>query len=149
MEPRSYCVYNLTRQCFLGLHVTVADTVVARLRGFIGKLKLNSDEGLWVVPSKGIHTVGLKFPLDLLYLDAEFQVIHVVEHLPSFRIAPFKAQAKSVLELPTHTIYWSQTQPGDQLLICVAEEMPIRLKSDGVVCRGSREISNSDHGIVT
>jgi len=142
MELRTYCVYNLTRECFLSLHVTVADTFFSRLRGFIGKLKLKSDEGLWVVPSRGIHTVGLNFPLDLLYLDAEFQVIHVVEYLPSFRIAPLKAQAESVLELPAHTIYSSETQPGDQLLICVAEEMHLRLKSAGVVWRRASEMSN-------
>ena len=142
MELRTYCVYNLTRECFLSLHVTVADTFFSRLRGFIGKLKLKSDEGLWVVPSRGIHTVGLNFPLDLLYLDAEFQVIHVVEYLPSFRIAPLKAQAESVLELPAHTIYSSETKPGDQLLICVAEEMHLRLKSAGVVWRRASEMSN-------
>jgi hypothetical protein len=38
-----------------------------------------------------------------------------------------KTQASSVLELPTHTIYTSQTQPGDQLVICVAEEMESRI----------------------
>jgi len=36
------------------------------------------------------------------------------------------SQGASVLELPTHTIYSSQTQPGDQLLICNAEEMEHR-----------------------
>jgi uncharacterized protein len=149
MELGNYCVYNLTRQCFLGLHVTVADTVYARLRGFIGKLKLNSDEGLWVVPSKVIHTVGLRFPLDLLYLDAEFQVIHVVEYLPSFRIAPLKIRAKSVLELPAHTIYSSQSKLGDQLLICVAEEMHLRLENAGVGGLRPSEMSNGDHGRVT
>ena len=44
----------------------------------------------------------------------------------AFRISPLIAQAASVLELPTHTIYSSQTQPGDQLVICVAEENGIQ-----------------------
>jgi hypothetical protein len=47
-----------------------------------------------------------------------------------------KPQAESVLELPTHTIYSSQTQPGDQLVICVAEEMEHRLRKGGAVHSG-------------
>ena len=122
-ERRRFCVYNKTRECFLSLGVTVADSTLARLRGLIGRFKLRSDEGIWVVPSSGVHTIGVMVPLDLLYLDASHRVIHVVEHFPTFRIAPIRADSESVLELPTHTIYSSQTQVGDQLLICAAREM--------------------------
>jgi uncharacterized protein len=128
MKSRTYCVYNQTRECFLSLDVKAADTTLSRLRGLIGRLQLRSDEGIWVLPSRGIHTLGLRFPLDLIYLDEHCRVIHLVECLPSFRIAPLKAQAESVLELPSHTIYSSQTREGDQLVICVAEEMEQRLR---------------------
>jgi uncharacterized protein len=127
MERRTYCVYNQTRECFLSLNVKAADTVFSRLRGFIGRFKLRSDEGIWVVPSRGVHTLGLLFPVDLIYLDENHKVIHLIEYFPSFRIGPLKTQAESVLELPTHTIYSSHTQPGDQLVVCVAEEMQQRL----------------------
>jgi uncharacterized protein len=127
MDRRTYCVYNQTRECFLCLGVVPADNTFARLKGLIGKLKLKLDEGLWVVPSQGVHTLGVLFPLDLIYLDDNHKVIHVIEHFPRFRIAPLRIQAASVLELPTHTIYTSQTQPGDQLIICAAEEIGSRL----------------------
>jgi uncharacterized membrane protein (UPF0127 family) len=123
MERRKYCVYNQTRECFLSLGVTAADTPFSRLKGLIGKLSVRSDEGIWVVPSSGIHTLGVLVPLDLIYLNEKHQVIHLVEHFPTFRIAPLRSQSESVLELAAHTIYSSQTQVGDQLLICVAEEM--------------------------
>lgn len=132
MNRRTYCVYNQTRECFLSLGVTPADTTFSRLKGLIGKLKLKVDEGLWVVPSCGIHTMGVLFPLDLIYVDDNHQVVHVIEHFPRFRISPLKTQATSVLELPTHTIYTSQTQPGDQLLICAAEEIENRFSKEGV-----------------
>ena len=128
MQIQKYCVYNQTRESFLSLGVSAADTTLARLKGLIGKLTLGLDEGLWIVPSRGIHTVGVLFPLDLVYLDEGHKVIHVVESFPTFRISPIIAQAASVLELSTHTIYSSQTQPGDQLIICVAEEMEQRLR---------------------
>jgi uncharacterized protein len=127
MQRRTYCVYNATRECFLSLNVKAADTILSRLRGFIGKFRLKSDEGIWVVPSQGVHTLGLFFPIDLIYLDENHRVIHLVEYFRSFRIGPIKVQAESVLELPIYTIYSSHTQSGDQLVICVAEEMEERL----------------------
>jgi uncharacterized membrane protein (UPF0127 family) len=123
MKRKIYCVYNQTRETFLSLSVTAANTMFSRLRGFIGRLKLGADEGIWLVPSRGVHTLGVLIPLDLIYLDENYRVIHLVEYFPTFRIAPLMAQAESVLELPTHTIYSSQTQLGDQLVICVADEM--------------------------
>ena len=132
MTTRIYCVYNQTRECFLSLSVTPADTTFSRLRGLIGRLKLKVDEGLWIVPSCGVHTVGVLFPLDLIYLNDNHQVIHLIEHFPRFRIAPLRTQASSVLELPTHTIYSSQTQPGDQLVICAVEEISNRFDNGGV-----------------
>ena len=133
MERRTYCVYNKTRECFLSFSVTAADTIFARLRGLIGRLKLRSDEGIWVVPSRGVHTVGVLFPVDLIYLNEKSQVIHVEENFPRFSIAPIRTQADSVLELPTHTIYSSQTQPGDQLVICRVEEMSQFLEKGAAV----------------
>jgi uncharacterized membrane protein (UPF0127 family) len=128
MEKLNYCVYNQTRECFLGMRVAPADTMFTRLKGLIGRLRLKFDEGIWVVPSSGIHTLGVLFPLDLIYLDKNHRVIHLVEHFPTFRISPLRTQSASVLELPPHTIYSSQTQLGDQLLICRAEEMETQLK---------------------
>jgi len=123
MQRQKYCVYNKTRESFLSLSVAAANTTLARLRGLIGRFTLRSDEGIWMIPSSGVHTIGVLVPLDLLYLDENHRVIHLIEHFPTFRIAPLRAQSESVLELPTHTIYSSQTQVGDELLICVAEEM--------------------------
>ena len=143
MNNRTYCVYNQTRECFLSLSITPADTTFARLKGLIGRLQLRVDEGLWIVPSCGVHTLGVLFPLDLIYLDENHQVIHLIEHFPRFRIAPLRTQASSVLELPIHTIYTSQTQSGDQLLICAVEEIASRFNKGGV---GSRKSQAQEFG---
>ena len=139
MERRTYCVYNETRECFLSLNVRPADTMFSRLKGLIGRLRLRADEGIWVVPSRGVHTLGLFFPLDLIYLDENHRVIHLMEYFPSFRIGPLKTNAESVLELPTHTIYSSHTQIGDQLVICVAEDLKRKLRPAEVMHRGDQE----------
>jgi uncharacterized protein len=122
-QTRTYSVFNQTRESFVTLGVTKADNHLARLKGLLGRLRLKSDEGLWVVPSRGIHTIGLLFPIDLIYLDSQHRVVELVEHLGTFRIGPLRIESASVLELPTRTIYSSQTQVGDQLLICAVEAM--------------------------
>jgi uncharacterized membrane protein (UPF0127 family) len=127
---KTYCVFNKARESFLSLNVTMANTHLSRLRGLLGKLRLKADEGVWVVPSRGIHTIGVLFAIDLIYLDAEHQVIHMAESFSSFGIAPFRSKSESVLELPTRTISSSQTQLGDQLLICTPAEMEQYLRKD-------------------
>src|SRR6185369_14148864 len=119
----SFCALNVSRQSFINLGVAVADTELARLRGLLGKMRLRSDEALWVVPSRGIHTFGLMFPIDVIYLDAQMRVIALVENLGPLRIAPIRWQCSSVLELPARSIFESGTQIGDRLLICSAEKM--------------------------
>jgi uncharacterized membrane protein (UPF0127 family) len=125
---RTYCVFNQTGESFVGLNVRRADTVLARLSGLLSQFRMKSDEGLWVVPSHGIYTVGLLAPVDLIYLDARNCVIHLVEQLSPFQIGRILWKSSSVLELPPHTIYSSQTHVGDQLLICPPEEMEDGLK---------------------
>lgn len=123
-------MFNKTRESFLSLSVVAADTHLKRLRGLVGRLRLKSDEGIWVIPSQGIHTIGVLFAIDLVYLDAQHRVIALTESFGTFRIGPIRRNCASVLELPTRTIYSSQTVVGDELLICSPEEMEIYLKEN-------------------
>jgi len=127
-SQRRYCVFNKTRESFLSFSIAPADSHLARLRGLVGKFRLKPDDGIWVIPSQGVHTIGLLFAIDLIYLDSEYRVIHLIESFGTFRIGPIRTNCSSVLELPTRTIYSSQTQVGDELLICSVEEMEKYLK---------------------
>lgn len=128
MESRKLCAYNQTRECFLGLEVDGADLSLPKLKDRIASLALKSGEGLWLSPFRGLPEWGIRVPLDLLYLDRDCRVIDAVESYPVFRANSATGQPASVLALPTHSIYSSQTQPGDQLVLCVAEEMQQRLE---------------------
>jgi hypothetical protein len=59
----------------------------------------------------------MMFPLDLVFLNREKQVIHIEEYVRPFRISKVIRKAASVLELPVHTIYRSGTREGDCLEI--------------------------------
>lgn len=112
-------VYNKTRETFVATEATVADSYFPRLVGLLGKTKrwAQLGRGLWIVPSRGVHTIGMLFPIDLIFLSKEKEVVHIEEHVRPFRISKVSLKASSVLELPTHTIYHSRTQVGDKLEI--------------------------------
>jgi hypothetical protein len=128
MDSRVHCAYNQTRECFLGLEITAADLSYAGIVELMATVSLKSGEGLWLLPFRGIPATGLSAPLDLIYLDEDSRVIDLVESFPTFRVSSSSPRAASVLALPVHSIYSSQTQTGDQLVLCIAEEMERRLE---------------------
>lgn len=128
MEAGTQCAYNHTRECFLGLEIAPADLSPSKLAEKLKGLALKSGEGLWIQPFREMPPVEMPAPLDLIYLDEEDQVLDMVESFPTFRSSSSLPKASSVLALPAHSIYSSQTQMGDQLVVCIAEEMEYRLE---------------------
>jgi PilZ domain-containing protein len=128
MESRAHCAYNQTRECFLGLEVRAADLPSAGIGELMSARPLKSGEGVWLTPFRGIPTASVPAPLDLIYLDDDCRVIETVESFPTFQASSSIPRPHSVLALPAHSIYSSQTQAGDQLVLCVAEEMERRLE---------------------
>src|ERR1700735_5163921 len=116
---RAIFVYNKTRETFVATEATVADSYLRRLVGLLGKTRrwAHLGSGLWIIPSRGVHTIGMLFPIDLIFLGKDKEVVHVEEHVRPFRISNVSLKASSVLELPPHTIYRSGTKIGDQLEI--------------------------------
>jgi uncharacterized membrane protein (UPF0127 family) len=121
---KSVYVYNKTRETFVATEVVVADSYLRRLVGLLGKTKrwARLGAGLWIIPSSGVHTIGMLFPIDVLFLTKEKEVIHVEEHLRPFRVSKVSFKALSVLELPAHTIYRTGTKVGDRLEISSAQD---------------------------
>jgi uncharacterized protein len=111
--------FNQTRQAYLATALAVADTRWTRLRGLLGIAPgdFRNGFGLWIVPCHGVHTLGMGFAIDVIYLDREMTVIHVQSELRPWRFAPVRAQAASVLELPCHTVCESGTLVGDKIKI--------------------------------
>jgi len=115
----SLYVYNKTRETFVATEALLADSYLRRLVGLLGKTRrwAQLGRGLWIVPSRGVHTIGMLFPIDLIFLGKDKEVVYTEEYVRPFRISKVSLKATSVLELPTHTIYRSGTKIGDQLEI--------------------------------
>jgi uncharacterized protein len=118
-HSRLVYVYNQTRETFVATEATLADSYLRRLVGLLGKTKrwAQLGRGLWIVPSRGVHTIGMMFPIDLIFLTKDKEVVWVEEYVRPFRISKVFLKASSVLELPPHTIYRSGTKVGDRLEI--------------------------------
>jgi uncharacterized protein len=112
-------VYNKTRETFVATSATVADTYTSRLVGLLGRTRrwARPGQGLWIVPSYGVHTIGMLFSIDLVFLDRTGHVVHIEEHVRPFRISKVILKADSVLELPPHTVFRTRTHVGDLLEI--------------------------------
>ncbi len=120
-QKRTVYVYNQTRETFVATEAIVADSYLRRLIGLLGKTQrwARLGTGLWIVPSRGVHTIGMLFPIDLIFLNKQKEVVHLEEHVRPFRISKVSLKASSVLELPAHTIYRSGTKVGDRFEISV------------------------------
>jgi len=116
-KPREVFVYNKSKETFLAFRVAVADSILGRLVGLLGRRSLKPDGGVWIVPANSVHTVGMMFSFDLVMIDKDFRVVGLKEMVKPFRVVLPKLRAESVIELPAHTIFRSRTEVGDELII--------------------------------
>jgi|SRR5271167_833647 len=115
LGSRDVEIVNLTKNVVVGTRIRVADKAIARLVGLLGTQSLEPGCGLLIEPSSGIHTFGMRFPIDVVALDAHMRVLGTWEKLGSCRIAAVHWKTRRVLELPSGTIRTSRIEVNDQL----------------------------------
>ncbi|HZC21804.1 MAG TPA: DUF192 domain-containing protein [Candidatus Binatia bacterium] len=116
--------FNQTRGAYLATALAVADTHWTRFRGLLSlpSHDFRKGDGLWIVPCHGVHTLGMGFAIDVLYLDQALTVIHMEPELRPWRIAPVRRNSLSVLELPCSTLTQTHTAVGDKIVITLAKD---------------------------
>jgi uncharacterized protein len=112
-----YGITNLRTQKSLGCAIAVADTYWLRLCGLLGKTHLNEGEGLLIQPCSDIHSIGMRFRFDAIFLNASWGVVHIEHAMKPWRVSRYVRQAKSILELPAGVALATDTQLGDSLLL--------------------------------
>jgi uncharacterized membrane protein (UPF0127 family) len=108
-------VVNSTRGTLIGDSVRLADSGLTRIVGLAGERMLPPGDGLLIVPSQGVHTLGLLFAIDVIVVDGDLNVIAVRRAMRPFQITCAFANAAAVLELPAGTVDLSGTAVGDTL----------------------------------
>src|SRR3979490_2858092 len=115
--------FNQTRQVHLATSLALADTHWSRMRGLLGTSSsdFRNGSGLWIRPCRGVHTLAMRFPIDVVYLDRAGTVVHVEHNLQPWPFSRMRLQAASVLELPSHTVARTETALGDRIEIQMKE----------------------------
>jgi uncharacterized membrane protein (UPF0127 family) len=107
-------VRNQTSMATIADSAQAANTSATRRKGLLGRRTFEMGEGLWISPCESIHTCGMKFPIDVIYLDRKKKVRKIRTAIVPWRFS-MCLRAYSVLELPAGTINRTRTRPGDQL----------------------------------
>src|SRR3990167_2423543 len=108
---------NRTKNTILAIEIKVARNFFERLRGLIASAPLEVGEGFLIPSCQGIHTFGMSYPIDAIYLNRNQEVIAVLKSLEPNSIGVINFRAHSVLELPEGVIERTFTEVGDLISI--------------------------------
>jgi uncharacterized protein len=106
-------VTDTTSGIVIGDRIKVADTSLSRMFGLLGKHELTAGEGLWINPSSGVHTVGMRFVIDVIGLDKDLRVVKLWQRLIPFRVTSINLKIRSVIELEAGKIEACKVEVGD------------------------------------
>ena len=101
--------------------IRVADTWWTRFRGLLGTPALAAGEGLLIEPCRGVHMFGMKYPIDVAFLDRAGRVVGICHRLQPGARSPFVRAARSALELPAGTLAAAGVTEGDTLTLSPLE----------------------------
>jgi uncharacterized membrane protein (UPF0127 family) len=114
MAARLLTAINTTRNVRLTECGRIADSFRTRLVGLLRDKMLAQGDGLWIKPCNSIHSIGMKFVFDAIFLDKDLRVVHLMHEMKPWQISKMVWDAKSVLELPAGLIAQTATEIGDQ-----------------------------------
>jgi uncharacterized membrane protein (UPF0127 family) len=106
------------RQRAIVENLEIAQDVRSRTRGLIGHAPLDLNEGLLIKPCGWIHTFGMSFPIDILYLNKDGRVVACSENLRPKRLDRPVLQASMAVELAAGAIRHHGVKVGDRLEFC-------------------------------
>jgi len=117
VKMRTVAAVDATRARTLGRQVAVADRWTSRLRGLLFRPRLRAGEGLLLAPCRAIHTIGMRYPIDVVYLAATGEIVRLWHEVPPGKRLPWCRAAASVLELPPGTLAEAEAGVGDLVRI--------------------------------
>lgn len=123
MEPQRFRVYNRSQDSLLRLAVCPVETTKEPLKRVVERLAMRDGSGLWMRHYRGIPQVPGVPPCDLIYLDDDNRVVQAVDTYPRLEAPSLHPRVTSALVLPLHTVFASQVEPGDALVIASREEI--------------------------
>lgn len=97
-------IINRSNQKVIADNIKIADSPLKRLTGLLNRTGLEEGEALLVIPCNCIHSFGMRFDFDAIFLDKNNKVVHLTKEMKPCKISPFVFSACSTLELPPGVI---------------------------------------------
>jgi uncharacterized membrane protein (UPF0127 family) len=94
--------------------------LAARMRGLLGRNNLEMDHALYIKPCGSIHTFGMRFSLDLIFLDKNLSVVKIVHDVSPGKMVLGGKYAASVIELESGWFDWQKLNAGDSVALVVS-----------------------------
>ncbi len=110
-------VVNQTRGKVLATKARLALRARERMKGLKGLEGLKPGEALILRPCFQVHTFGMRFPIDVLFLDGQGMTVKAIHSMRPRRISPWVLEARTVLELPAGVLRETGTLVGDRILL--------------------------------
>ena len=107
-------IRNVTRDSVVADNADIADTSQKRRTGLLKHTHLAAGEGLWIVPCEAVHTFGMKFPIDVVYVSKQKKVLKIRDNMKKSRMS-MCLRAHAVLELPAGWAAQVGLEVADQL----------------------------------
>lgn len=114
---------NLDTGQLIADRVTGATGRLHRAVGLLTRGGLQPGEALWIMPSRGVHTCGMRFSIDLIALNAAGVVVDLVEGLRPWRLRLPRRGTAGVLELAEGSLNDSGTSLGHTVAFEVASDV--------------------------
>lgn len=106
-------------------NLLLAESVVGRMQGLLGRSSLPRDTGLLLRPCRSIHMWFMRFLIDAAFLDGNLRVLKIVRNLRPWQVVIAPKGTRSVLETATGVL--DNVQTGDLLAV---EESSTPFKSE-------------------
>src|SRR5437879_6453128 len=123
-QKKTLRVVNSTRGTVVGESIRVAESGLTRIVGLLGESDLPPGDGLLIVPSQGVHTLGMLFAIDVVVLDGQWNVIAIRRRLRPFRMTRVFWKAAAILELRSGIVDSTRTLVGDTIEFSRADGTP-------------------------
>lgn len=114
---RTIRIQNGRSGAILGQTVQLADGWWRRAVGLLGQTELPEGSGLLLVPCASVHTLGMRFPVDVAFLDGRGRIVETRADLPPGKFAVGGQGVHATLELPVGTLEATDTRDGDPLIL--------------------------------
>ncbi len=110
-------LYNVNKDNLVLENLKLANSFVKRFKGLMGCKKLNKSEGLMLLSCNSIHTCFMKFPIDVVFLNMDHEVIALRKDVRPWRMVNFVKKAYITVEMAEGTIEHKNIEVGDLLIM--------------------------------